>query len=68
MHRIIEHFEAFNISAIPRSKNILVDSMVIAASTLSTLEDYEASQFTMEFLYKPLVPNNISNWKVFEGD
>ena len=22
----------------------------------------------MEILYKPLVPNNISNWKVFEGD
>jgi hypothetical protein len=24
--------------------------------------------FTVELLYKPLVPNNISNWKVFEGD
>jgi hypothetical protein len=22
----------------------------------------------VEFLYKPSVPNNISNWKVFEGD
>jgi hypothetical protein len=22
----------------------------------------------VERLYKPLVPNNISNWKVFEGD
>ena len=22
----------------------------------------------MELLYKPSVPNNISNWKVFEGD
>ena len=22
----------------------------------------------MELLYKPTVPNNISNWKVFEGD
>jgi hypothetical protein len=22
----------------------------------------------MEILYQPSVPNNISNWKVFEGD
>jgi hypothetical protein len=23
---------------------------------------------TVEFLYRPSMPNNISNWKVFEGD
>jgi hypothetical protein len=68
VHRLIEHFEAFNITTIPRAKNILVDSLATAASRLSPLEDYEASRFTVEFLYKPSVPNNISNWKVFEGD
>jgi hypothetical protein len=68
VHRLIEHFEAFNITAIPRAKNILVDSLATAASRLSPLEDYEASRFTVELLYKPSVPNNISNWKVFEGD
>jgi len=68
VHRLIENFEAFNITTIPREKNILVDSLATAASRLSPLEDYEASQFTVEFLYKPSVPNNISNWKVFEGD
>jgi hypothetical protein len=25
-------------------------------------------RFIVELLYKPLVPNNISNWKCFEGD
>jgi hypothetical protein len=68
VHRLIEHFEAFNITTIPRAKNILVDSLATAASRLSPLEDYEASRFTVELLYKPSVPNNISNWKVFEGD
>jgi hypothetical protein len=67
VHRLIEHFEAFNIRAIPRTKNTLVDSLAIVASTLSPLEDYEASRFTVELLYKSSVPNNISNWKVFEG-
>ena len=68
MHKLIEHFESFNITAIPRTKNTLVDSLAIVASRLSPLEDYEAFWFTVELLYKPSVPNNISNWKVFEGD
>jgi hypothetical protein len=68
VHRLIEHFEAFNITVVPRTKNTLVDSLATAASRLSPLEDYEASRFTVELLYKPSVPNNISNWKVFEGD
>jgi hypothetical protein len=68
VHRLIENFEDFNITTIPIAKNILDDSLATAASRLSPLEDYEASRFTMELLYKPSVPNNISNWKVFEGD
>jgi hypothetical protein len=68
LHRLIEHFEAFNIIVVPRKKNTLVDSLATRSSRISPLEDYEASKFTMELLYKPSVPNNISNWKVFEGD
>jgi hypothetical protein len=68
VHRLIEHFEAFKITVIPKTKNTLVDSLATTASRLSSLEDYEASQFIVELLYKPSVPNNISNWKVFEGD
>jgi ribonuclease HI len=68
VQRLIERFEAFNITTIPRAKNILDDSLATTASSISPLEDYEASRFTVELLYKPLVPNSISNWKVFEGD
>jgi ribonuclease HI len=68
VHRIIDHFEAFNITAIPRTMNILVDSLATVVSRLSPLEDYEASWFTVELLYKPSVSNNIYNWKVFEDD
>jgi hypothetical protein len=68
VHTLIEHFEAFNITAIPRTKNTLTDSLATIASRLSPLEDYEASWFTVELLYKPSVPNNISDWKAFEGD
>jgi hypothetical protein len=68
VHKLINHFEAFNITMIPRVKNILADSLATTASRQSPVEDYEASWFTVELLYKPSMPNNISNWKVFEGD
>jgi ribonuclease HI len=68
VHRPIEKFEAFNITMIPRTKNILVYSLATDASRLSPLEDYEAYRFIVELFFKPSVPNNISNWKVFEGD
>jgi hypothetical protein len=68
VHRLIDNFEAFNIIVVPMMQNTLVDALATAASRLSPLEDYEASRFAVELLYKPLVPNNISNWKVFEGD
>jgi hypothetical protein len=68
VHRLIQHFEAFNITVVPKTNNTLIDSLATATLRLSPLEDYEASRFTMELLYKPSIPNNISNWKVFEGD
>jgi hypothetical protein len=68
VHRLIIFFEAFNITAIPKTNNTLVDSIATTGSRLSPLEYYEASRFTVELLYKSSVPNNISKWKVFEGD
>jgi hypothetical protein len=65
---LIDNFLAFNITTIPRAKNILVDSLATTTSILSPLEDYEASRFTIELLYKPSIPDNITNWRVFEGD
>jgi ribonuclease HI len=40
VHRLIERFEVFNIPAIPRENNTLVDSLATAASGLLPLEDY----------------------------
>jgi hypothetical protein len=65
---LIDNFNAFNITVIPCSKNMVVDSLAIVASRLSPLEDFEASRFSIEFLYRPSVLDNITNWKVFEGD
>jgi hypothetical protein len=68
VQRLIDNFEAFNIIIVPRMQNTLVDALTTVASRLSPLEEYEASRFTVELLYKTSVPNNVSKWKVFEGD
>jgi hypothetical protein len=46
---------------------VLVDSLATTASSLSPLDYYEASKFTIELLYNPFVPENITNWRLFEG-
>jgi len=46
----------------------VVDSLAIVASRLSPLEYFEASIFSIEFIYKPYVPDTNTNWNVFEGD
>jgi ribonuclease HI len=56
VHRLMEHFEAFNINVVPRTKNTLVDSLATTASRLSPLEDYEASRFTLELLLSHQYP------------
>jgi hypothetical protein len=49
VHRLVDNFIAFNITTIPQSKNLLVDSLATTTSRLSPLEDYEASRFTINF-------------------
>jgi ribonuclease HI len=52
VHRLVDNFLAFNITMIPQSKNLLADSIATIASRLSPFEDYEASRFTIDLLYK----------------
>jgi ribonuclease HI len=68
VHKLIDNFEAFNIIVVPRTKNTLVNALATATSILSPLEDYEASRFAVELIYKPLVLKNVSNCKFFQGD
>jgi len=46
----------------------VVDSLTIVASRLSPLEDFKERRSVIELLYKPSILNNVTNWKVFEGD
>ena len=64
----VDGFKYFNINFIPRDKNIVIDPFVTVASLLSPLEDFEISKFSIELIYWPSIPNNITNWRVFDDD
>jgi hypothetical protein len=49
---LIDIFDAFNVSIF----------------RLSPLEHFEPSRFVVELIYRPSLPDNISNWEIFECD
>lgn len=65
---LINYFEAFNISSIPRNENREVDSLATTTYRLSPLEGFEMRIFSIQIMYKPSIPYNITNWRVFEND
>ena len=61
-------FEAFNIRSIPRSMNIEANMLANAASNISPSDDFTSDKFSMELIYRSLIPNNITNWRIFDDD
>jgi ribonuclease HI len=60
-------FLAFNISFIPREENIMVDSLVVSTRNFRVPLPPKL-RYDLEVNYKPSVPGNLKNWKVFEDD
>jgi ribonuclease HI len=65
---LINQFSAFNINSIPRSSNVEADLLANVASKLLPVDDLSPSTFSVELLFRPSVPNNITSWRVFEDD
>ena len=58
-------FEAFNIRSIPCSMNSEADMMANATSNISPSDEFTHDKVFMELIYRPLIPNNITNWMIF---
>jgi ribonuclease HI len=65
---LIYQFSAFNINSIPRSSNVEADLLANVASKLLPADGLSPSTFSVELLFRPSVPNNITSWRVFEDD
>ena len=65
---LIDIFYSFNITYIPREKN--QDANLIVGMVSKPLLDLRLNKNKcyVELIFRPSVPNNISNWQVFEGD
>jgi ribonuclease HI len=70
-NEVWDHFEIFflalNISFIPREENTMVDSLVVSTSNFRVPLPPKL-KYDVEVKYRPSIPDNVKNWKVFEDD
>jgi ribonuclease HI len=65
---LINKFSAFNINSIPRSSNTEADLLANVPSKLLPAEGLSPNAFSVELLFRPSIPDNIMNWRVFDDD
>ena len=65
---LISHFDAFNINFVPRNQNQEADLLANVASKLIPSENFTPEFFSVELIFRPSIPDNIFNWRVFDND
>ena len=65
---LTEHFIAFNISSIPRLQNASADLLANVASKLIPSKDFSPDRFSIELIFRPSIPDNITNWRIFNDN
>ena len=63
---LLNKFEKYELASVPRAQNNLANELALAASTCQL--PHENDQYTVKVKCKPIVPDNIDYWQVFEGD
>src|SRR5713226_7255470 len=64
---IDNYFVAFNITYIPRDYNQTADSLALAATHFRIPKTTQLRD-PIEVRYRPSVPDNVRQWRVFEDD
>jgi ribonuclease HI len=65
---LMNKFSSFNINSIPRLNNAEANLLANVASKLLPAEGLSPNAFSVELLFQPSVPDNITNWRVFDDD
>jgi ribonuclease HI len=65
---LISDLDAIDLIAIPREQNSKVDELAVAASTLQLPENLIDENISVEVIFRPLVPDNMDHWQVFDDD
>lgn len=64
---ILKMFPAYTLIAVPRSQNIIVDSLAIAVSNLK-IPMNSSNKFEIHVKHRPTVLDNLRYWQVFWDD
>jgi ribonuclease HI len=65
---LMKKISAFNINSIPRSNNVEADLLANVASKLLPADGLSPNAFSVELLFRPSIPDNITNCRVFDDD
>ena len=61
---LLINFHAFNISSIPRARNVAADLLATSAARMVPTN----KRCSVEFIFMPSIPDNITNLRVFDDD
>jgi hypothetical protein len=64
---LLEGFSEYDLAAIPREKNKIVDALATSASVFK-IPIFPNKRYEIEVKHRPAVPDNITHWKVFDDD
>lgn len=62
---MLENFQAYSFIVKTRDQNSIADSLAVSAS-LFIIPIHSTEKYEIEVRHRPSIPNNITNWKVFE--
>jgi hypothetical protein len=65
---LLPHFTAFEIKFVPRAQNSDAYLLAKVSSKLIPSEEFSHDRFSIELLFRPSVPDNITNSRVFNDD
>ena len=64
---MLENFQAYSFIVKTRDQNSIVDSLVVSTS-LFIIPMHSTEKYEIEVRHRPSIPDNITNWQVFEDD
>jgi len=64
---MLEKFQAYSFTIKTRDQNSIADSLAVSAS-LFVIPIHSSEKYEVEVRHRPAIPDNITNWQVFEDD
>jgi hypothetical protein len=64
---LLEDFKEYNLADIPIKENVTIDALVVLVSFFK-IPAYLNKKYNIKVKYKPVIPDNVDHWQVFDDD